>query len=109
MHSDLDLEHMDTEAIARGASRTTREIESIVMMTRLELYNQGRPCGADKIHRRLNQHYRVKPLPSKRTIARILVRNGLTHGRTGWYDGEKCDVASDGASPSSSSSGRLPN
>jgi hypothetical protein len=97
MHNDLDLEHIDREAIVLGTSRTTHEIEAIVTMTRLELYNRGRPCGADKIYRRLNEDYGVKPLPSKRTIARILVRNGLTHGRTGWYDAdEQNDTPDDG-------------
>lgn len=109
MHKDLDLEHIDREPIVLGACRTTHEIEAIVTMTRLELYNRGRPCGADRIHRRLDEHYGVKPLPSKRTIARILARNGLTHGRTGWYAGDERDSTSDAASPSSSSSGRLLN
>jgi len=30
--------------------------------------------------------YHVTPLPSERTLAQILARNGLTHGRTGWYE-----------------------
>ena len=64
---------------------TKQEIEESVTFARLELYNRGLPCGPQAILRRLEE-YHVKPLPSVRTIARILARNGLTHRRTGFYD-----------------------
>jgi len=32
--------------------------------------------------------YNVQPLPSERAISRILAKNGLTYGRTGWYEGD---------------------
>jgi putative transposase len=53
-------------------------------MERLHLYNRGLPCGAKGIRNLLDKHY-VRPLPSISTIKRILSRNGLTHGRTGYY------------------------
>jgi len=52
---------------------------------RLELYNRDLPCSPKAIKERLKMFYHVKPLPSDRTIARILARHDLTHGRTGFY------------------------
>ena len=67
--------------------RSAAEIEQIVIMVRLNLYNRQLPCGAQAIRRYL-QHLEdtiVTPLPSLSTINRILSRNGLTHRRTGHY------------------------
>lgn len=64
--------------------RTAEEIEEIVVMERLHLYNQGEPCGPKALVRRLDEES-VRPLPSASTVARILVRNCLTNGRTGYY------------------------
>jgi hypothetical protein len=61
------------------------EIEECVEFTRLELYNRGLACGPHVIRKRLDTLYHVKPLPSERTIARILARRCLTHNRTGFY------------------------
>jgi len=66
--------------------RTKQEIEECVTFVRLELYNNDLSCGPKAIRERLEQNYHIKPLPSERTIARILARNGLTHGRTGIYE-----------------------
>jgi hypothetical protein len=60
------------------------EIEEIVVMQRLHLYNRGIPCGAKAIRKLLDQQG-VRPLPSVSTIKHILSRNGLTYGRTGFY------------------------
>lgn len=60
------------------------EIDKIVKMVRLSLYNRGRLCGAQTIRWELKQ-LQVRPLPSVRTIQRILSRHGLTRGRTGRY------------------------
>ena len=72
-------------------SYTTEEIEQIVVMQRLRLYNRGLPCGAQAIWRQLDKQG-IGPLPSVSTIGRILSRNYLTYGRTGYYpedyDGE---------------------
>jgi len=65
--------------------RTPDEIEAIVKMVRLELYNQGIFCGAQAIYWELEK-LDVTPKPSIRTIARILARNDLTHKRTGRYE-----------------------
>jgi len=67
--------------------RSAAEIEQIVIMVRLNLYNRELPYGAQAIRRHL-QHLQdgiVTPLPSLSTINRILSRNGLTHRRTGHY------------------------
>ena len=69
---------MTTDAFTRA------EIEQIVIMEKLHLYNHGIHCGAQAIHKRLQQQ-RICPLPSLSTINRILRRHGLTHGRTGHY------------------------
>ena len=63
---------------------TTENIEQIVVMERLRLYNQGAPCGAQVIRRNLIKEG-IEPLPSLSTIGRILSRNYLTHRRTGYY------------------------
>ena len=78
MWKDLDLEQMDREANAWAGPRPPEEVEQIVVMVRLELYNQGLPCGPKALRRRLDQHQALTPLPSERTIARMLARNGLT-------------------------------
>jgi len=60
------------------------ETVEAVRLVRLELYNAGLLCGAQNIQWRL-EDLGVKPIPSRRTIDRILVREGLTHRRTGRY------------------------
>ena len=64
--------------------RTAAEMEEIVIMIRLCLYNRGLPCGAKAIRKQLDDDCET-PLPSLSTINRILRRNSLTHGRTGHY------------------------
>jgi putative transposase len=65
--------------------RTPREIEEIVKMLRLNLYNRALFCGAQAIYWELD-NLLVRPLPSLSTINRILSRNELTHQRTGRYE-----------------------
>jgi len=65
--------------------RTAEEMEEIVIMIRLHLYNRDLPCGAKAIRQQL-EDARETPLPSLSTINRILRRNALTHGRTGHYE-----------------------
>ena len=72
------------------------EMEQIVMTVRLELYNRGLPCGPKSLRKRLDEYEQISSLPSESTIARILSRNGLTHGRTGWYEAEKNNTCRNG-------------
>lgn len=73
----------------RPMTRFSRyEIERLVIFVRLELYNHGMPCGPEAARKKMAGSYGVKQLLSPRTIARILARNGLAYGRTGWYDGD---------------------
>ena len=65
--------------------RTSVEIEEIVQLVRLELYNAAQFCGAQAIRWRLEDLV-VHPVPSLRTIGRILARHELTHRRTGRYE-----------------------
>lgn len=65
--------------------RTSNEIEQIVKTVRLNLYNKDLFCGTQAILWEL-EDYGVQPLPSLRTINRILVRNDLTHRKTGRYE-----------------------
>ena len=74
-----------------AAPRSTEEVEHIVVMERLCRYNHGRPCGALALRRHLQGEAILHPLPSVRRISQILTQYGLTHGRTGWYDGEELD------------------
>ena len=60
------------------------EIVEIVAMVRLTRYNRDRNYGANAIIHEM-EAMGVRPLPSIRTIARILTRLGLTNGRTGHY------------------------
>jgi putative transposase len=64
--------------------RRKEEIEEIVKLVRLYLYNRGLPCGHKAIRSEMEKEC-VEPLPSLRTINRILDRYGLTYGRTGHY------------------------
>ena len=70
------------------ASFSRAEIEQIIVLERLHLYNRGIPCGAKAIRKLLDQQG-VRPLPSVSTIKRILSRNCLTYGRTGSYPGDE--------------------
>ena len=58
--------------------------EKVVRFIRLHLYNRGVCCGAQAIQHSLEE-LNIRPLPSVRTIGRILARHGLTYGRTGIY------------------------
>lgn len=60
------------------------EIEEVVVIVRLALYNRGLPCGACAIGREL-QNMGLIPPPSRSAINRILKRRCLTNGRTGYY------------------------
>ncbi|MCK4768435.1 MAG: hypothetical protein KAS28_08610 [Desulfobacula sp.] len=51
----------------------------------MELYNNGLFCGAKAIKKKMEKDD-IEPVPSESTIGRILSRNGLTHGRTGFYE-----------------------
>jgi len=64
--------------------RTPAEIEKIVEMVRLNLYNKGLFCGNQAIQWEMND-MEVQPIPSLSTIGRILRRRELTHRRTGRY------------------------
>jgi len=89
MWKDLDLEQMAEEENALSPPRPPEEIEAIVVMVWQERYHRGQPCGTHALRDRLRAFYHLTPLPSARTIGRILARRGLTHGRTGRYAGEQ--------------------
>ena len=65
-------------------NRTPAEIERIVEMVRLNLYNKDLFCGNQAIQWELID-MEVQPVPSLSTIGRILRRRELTHRRTGRY------------------------
>ncbi len=69
--------------------RINEWMKEVVCLVRLELYNRGLACGAQAIRRRLTEAYAIIPAPSASAIERILAAEGLTHGRTGWYEGEE--------------------
>lgn len=66
-------------------TRSAREIEHLVTLVRRSLDNRGLFCGAQAIRWEL-EDLGVTPLPSLRTIGRLLVRNALTPRRTGRYE-----------------------
>ena len=63
----------------------SEEVVGAVKMVRLSLYNQGLFCGAQAIEWELIEQG-VEPVPSLRSINRILSREELTHRRTGSYE-----------------------
>lgn len=65
--------------------RTPREIEEIVRITRLSLYNAGEFCGPEAIRWKLEDDGEQN-IPSTSTIMRILRRCDLTNRRTGRYE-----------------------
>jgi putative transposase len=77
--------HDRSKCPVNSPHRTPSEIEEIVKMVRLSLYNHDLFCGAQAIRWEM-EDMGVVPLPSERTINRILVRNDLTHRRTGRYE-----------------------
>ncbi len=79
--------HTDNAA----APRSIEEVEHIVVLERLHRYNYGLPCSAVVLHRHLRETVSLQSLPSVRRISQILTHYGLTHGRTGWYEGEDLD------------------
>jgi hypothetical protein len=81
MWKDLDMEALAEEENRYSRPRPPEEVEQIVVMARLELWNRAVPCGAPALHKRLDEFYHLQPLPSVRTIGRILARNGLVNGR----------------------------
>jgi len=61
------------------------ETVEIIKLIRLNLYNQDLFCGAQAIQWEM-EDMGIMPLPSVRTINRILSRHSLTHRRTGKYE-----------------------
>lgn len=61
-----------------------RDLEKVIVLERLELYNSMKPCGASALRRHLHS-LGVQHLPSASTIGRMLTRQCLTNGRTGYY------------------------
>ena len=70
--------------------RTNNRTEQVVTFIRLHLYNRGVCCGARAIQRRMQEQHEPT-IPSLTTIQKILARQGLTYGRTGFYPGEEDD------------------
>ena len=64
--------------------RTVQAVEEQVKLTRLSLDRQALFCGAQAILWELEDQH-LQPLPSARTINRILRRHDLTQRRTGRY------------------------
>ncbi len=69
------------------AAYTREEIVEIVKLIRLSLYNQGLHCGTGSIRKEMEKEC-IEPMPSERTIGRILSCHGLTHGRTGFLESD---------------------
>ena len=64
-----------------------RRMTVYVTFFRLDLYNTGRRFGAHAIREKCHE-YKIVPLPSISRINKILQVQCLTHGRTGYYEGE---------------------
>jgi hypothetical protein len=62
---------------------------------RLDLYNNGLHCGPKAIQQKLMDED-IAPIPSTSTIARVLKKQCLTNGRTGYYEEEHLTEEADG-------------
>lgn len=65
-------------------TRLARDLEGMVALVRLDLYNRGLFCGAQAIRWELEE-LGIRSVPSLRTINRVVARHELTHRRTGRY------------------------
>jgi len=81
---DSDWCQNQTSAPHSNPCKLSKEMVDAVKLVRLSLYNEGVFCGAQAIRMEL-EDLAVDPLPSLRTINRILSREELTHRRTGRY------------------------
>lgn len=81
---DSDWCQTQTSAPHSNPCKWSKEMVDAVKLVRLSLYNEGVFCGAQAIRMEL-EDLAVDPLPSLRTINRILSREELTHRRTGRY------------------------
>lgn len=88
MPSELEMQSYTEQRWGSVPWGSAQPIEESIVSVRLELYNGARPCGAAAIRYKLEEFYPSGPLPSTRTINRILHRHGLTNARTGWYKGD---------------------
>jgi hypothetical protein len=61
------------------------EMIAYITYFRLNLYNNGLPCGPKAIQEKLRDE-EITPIPSTATIARALKKQCLTNGRTGHYE-----------------------
>lgn len=83
--NDSDWCRNQPSAPHRKPRKLSEVIVETVKLVRLSLYNEGLFCGAQAIRMEL-EDLAVEPLPSLRTINRILSREELTHRRTGRYE-----------------------
>lgn len=60
------------------------ELKEIIILIRYCLYNRNAKCGAYAIRGEM-LNLDIRPLPSISFIGRILLINGLTYRRTGFY------------------------
>jgi len=82
--NDSDWCRNQASAPHSNPRKLSEVIVEAVKLVRLSLYNEGVFCGAQAIQMEL-EDLAVEPLPSLRTINRILSREELTHRRTGRY------------------------
>jgi putative transposase len=82
---DSDWSRNRPSAPHQNPCKLSEDIVGAVKLVRLSLYNAGVFCGAQAIRMELEE-LAVEPLPSLRTINRILSREELTHRRTGRYE-----------------------
>ena len=83
--AEIDWCADQTRAPHSNSRQLSREVVEAVKLARLHLYNQGLFCGAQAINWELAE-LGLAPMPSLRTINRVLSREGLTHRRTGRYE-----------------------
>jgi hypothetical protein len=96
MNFERNHQHDTAQPSYIPATRCLQEVEAIVVHVRLQHYNRGLPCGPKAIRAYLAETLHICPLPSERSIARMLRSNGLTHRRTACYPGEEIQTNAPG-------------
>ena len=66
---------------------TREQMESVIKLERLELYNHEKPCGAKTLWLHL-QSLEIRNLPSISTIGRMMGKQGLINESASYYSRE---------------------
>jgi len=79
MWKDVNREQLVEEENRYSPPRPPEEVEAISARAWWDLYNRGLPCGMRPFRKRLREFDHLRPLPTERTLAKIVERHGVTY------------------------------